>query len=192
MRESSQQVFGQAIDNLFFFLFTVQPRKAFIWKYKSERFQYFQIVRSSFHRKPKAVNKERQSREGLNDYIVHLELGRDSMTRVKWFILAKILNILYLIEEMKKILIVSIINIRTYLVNLIESSYENIYDKMEIRVFSLFVEVMLGEGNGNSPKSPRLDLATLRCWRVSRLTISAGMYRNFKVIASIHCCFVYI
>lgn len=34
---------------------------------------------------------------------------------------------------------------------------------MEIRVFSLFVEVMLGEGNGNSPKSPRLDLATLRC-----------------------------
>lgn len=67
----------------FFFLFTVQPRKAFIWKYKSERFQYFQIVRSSFHRKPKAVNKERQSREGLNDYIVYLELGRDSMTRVK-------------------------------------------------------------------------------------------------------------
>lgn len=59
MRESSQQVFGQAIDNLFFFLFTVQPRKAFIWKYKSERFQYFQIVRSSFHRKPKAVNKEK-------------------------------------------------------------------------------------------------------------------------------------
>lgn len=57
---------------------------------------------------------------------------------------------------------------------------------MEIRVFSLFVEVMLGEGNGNSPKSPRLDLATLRCWRVSRLTISAGMYRNFKVVASIH------
>lgn len=76
MRESSQQVFGQAIDNLFFFffLFTVQPRKAFIWKYKSERFQYFQIVRSSFHRKPKAVDKERkkrQSRKGrVNDYIV--------------------------------------------------------------------------------------------------------------------------